>query len=132
MKEDQSVTGGCLCREILYRVVGESRGSGYCHCQSCRSHTGAPVVAFAVFSVEQVQWLSGERSRYESSQGVFRSFCNHCGASLTLEQGELIEFHISSLDSPNDYPPNEHTHFIDKIGWIDLDDNLPRYIGSIE
>ena len=131
-EEKQNTNGGCLCGAIRYTAVGESKGSGYCHCQTCRHHTGAPVVAFVVFPAEQVKWQKGDRSRYESSPGKFRSFCRHCGTSLTFEDNKLIEFHISTLDSPNDYPPNEHTHYLDKISWLDLTDSLPKHRGSIE
>ncbi len=131
-QEKQNTSGGCLCGAIRYTAAGEPKGSGYCHCQTCRHHTGAPVVAFVVFSAEQVSWLTGHRRRYESSRGKFRAFCNNCGTSLTFEDDELIEFHISTLDSPNNYLPNEHTHYVDKISWFELADSLPRYHGSIE
>ena len=132
MQEKTNATGGCLCGAIRYVAVGEPNGSGYCHCQTCRHHTGAPVVAFVVFSLDQVKWLTGHRSRYESSPDKFRAFCSDCGTSLTFEDDDLIEFHISTLDKPNDYPPNEHTHNIDKISWIEIADSLPRYQGSIK
>jgi hypothetical protein len=131
-KEKQSTGGGCLCGAIRYTADGELKGAGYCHCKTCRHHTGAPVVAFVVFSAEQVKWLTGDRNRYESSPGKFRAFCRHCGTSLTFEDDEFIEFHISTLDSPDDHPPNEHTHYADKISWLELADSLPRYRGSIE
>ena len=135
-KENQNTEGGCLCGAIRYRAIGMPKGAGYCHCQSCRHHTGAPVVAFVVFSAEQVSWLTGDRSRYESSPGKFRAFCRDCGTSLTFEDtykgNELIEFHISTLDSPNEFPPNEHTHYVGRITWLEVADSLPRYHGSIE
>ena len=131
-KEKRTVDGGCLCGAIRYRAIGKQQGAGYCHCKSCRHHTGAPVVAFVVFSVEQVNWLTGNRNRYESSPGKFRSFCRDCGTSLTFEDDELVEFHISTLDSPNEFLPNEHTHYLEKIVWLELTDNLPKFSGSIE
>jgi len=131
-KEKQITDGGCLCGAIRYRAIGEPEGSGYCHCKSCRHHTGAPVVAYVVYSAEQVNWLTGDRGRYQSSPGKFRAFCRDCGTSLTFEDDELIEFHISTLDSPNDFPPNEHTHCVERIAWLELADSLPRFNGSIE
>jgi len=79
-----------------------------------------------------VNWLTGDRGRYQSSPGKFRAFCRDCGTSLTFEDDELIEFHISTLDSPNDFPPNEHTHCVERIAWLELADSLPRFNGSIE
>ena len=131
-KENRTINGGCLCGAIRYSAIGEQKGAGYCHCKSCRHHTGAPVVAFVVFSADQVNWLTGDRVRYESSPGKFRSFCLHCGTSLTFEDDELVEFHVSTLDNPNEILPNEHTHYLEKITWLELADDLPKYDGSIE
>lgn len=134
---DERVTasGGCLCGEIRFRTESEPDGAGYCHCRSCRKQTGAPLAAFAVFRTEQVRWLVGERARFESSPGIFRSFCPTCGSSLALEAVfggvDLTEFHISALDDPNTFPPNEHTHYKEKISWLHIADDLHKFPGSM-
>ena len=128
--------GGCLCGAVRYAAFGEAQGSGYCHCKSCRHHTGAPLVAYVVYQANQVQWLSEEPARYESSPGIFRAFCRDCGTSLTWEgphKGEkFIEFHISTLDDPQAFPPNEHTHYGERINWLELTDTLPKFHASME
>ena len=40
-------TGGCLCGDIRFRLTGAPYEVDYCHCHSCRKHTGAPVSVFA-------------------------------------------------------------------------------------
>jgi hypothetical protein len=89
------------------------------------------VVAFVVFTADQVEWLVGDRSLYESSPGVLRAFCRDCGTPLTWEGNdagsELVEFHISTLDNPDEFPPNEHTHHDERISWFEVADKLPRH-----
>ena len=135
-EQTQTATGGCMCGAIRYKASSTSKGSGYCHCRSCRHHTGAPVVAFVVFTAEQVQWMSGSRARYESSPGIFRAFCRDCGTSLTWEGHhngrDWVEFHISTLDNPDEFPPNEHTHYSERISWLHLTDELPRYQAAMD
>jgi len=130
-----TASGGCLCGEIRFLMEGEPDGAGYCHCHSCRKQTGAPLAAFAVFRTGQVTWISGQRARYESSPGVFRSFCPACGSTLALEAiyggADLTEFHISALDDPDAFPPNEHTHYKEKISWLHVADDLKKYPGSM-
>lgn len=134
-EREQVTTGGCMCGAIRYRARGAPEGAGYCHCRSCRHHTGAPVVAFVVFTADQVEWLSGERALYESSPGVSRAFCRDCGTSLTWEGhyngSELVEFHIGTVDTPEEFRPNEHTHYAERISWLELTDELPRYPASL-
>ena len=129
------VTGGCMCGAVRYRASGTPEGSGYCHCRSCRHHTGAPVAAFVVFAAEQIEWVAGDRARYESSPGIVRAFCRDCGTSLTWEGGhkgrDLIDLHISTLDEPSAFLPNEHTHYGERIPWLQLTDDLPKYPASM-
>ena len=115
-----------MCGAVRYEATGRAKSCGYCHCHSCRHHTGAPVVAFVDFVPEQVRWVSGNRERYESSPGVYRAFCRQCGTSLTWEGHhsgcDWIEFHISTLDDPNMYQPNKHSHIDERISWLPLGD----------
>ena len=76
-------TGGCMCGAVRYTVSGEPIWVGHCHCESCRAHTGAPVVTFVCFKQDQVAFTKGERRIYTSSPGVGRAFCARLGASIT-------------------------------------------------
>ncbi len=133
---EPTTEGGCLCGAIRYKAFGEPQGSGYCHCKSCRHHTGAPITAYVVFSAKQVQWTSADPARYESSPGKFRAFCRDCGTSLTWEgtyKGEkIIDLHVGTLDKPEQFPPNEHTHYSERIHWLELTDDLPKFQASFE
>ena len=46
MDDEMKITSGCMCGAVRYEAVGEPMTVAYCHCASCRRHTGAPVVAF--------------------------------------------------------------------------------------
>ena len=86
MSEEQGkVTGGCMCGAVRYEASGDPVSVIFCHCESCRRHTGAPVVALAGFKLEQVRFTLGERATYESTPGVQRGFCGRCGTPLTWE-----------------------------------------------
>ncbi|MEM7745372.1 MAG: GFA family protein [Pseudomonadota bacterium] len=133
--DDTTISGGCLCGAIRFQAHGRPEGAGYCHCASCRRHTGAPVAAFVVFVREQVDWTTGARGLFDSSPGVRRAFCRDCGSSLTWEARhrgtDLVEIHISALDDPDAFAPNEHTHWREKIGWLQMADDLPRHDASM-
>ena len=126
---DAKVTGGCLCGAVRYAMSAPT-DVWYCHCESCRKATGAPVTAWALTPTESVSWSNGETARNESSPGVFRGFCRDCGTPLSYEtvyQGEpLICFLTSTLDEPEKYPPTRHVFHTERIGWFDMNDELPR------
>ncbi len=126
-------TGGCLCGAVRYEARGEPLAVGYCHCESCRRHTGAPVVAYVGFKADQLCFSGQERSRYVSSPGVRRAFCGRCGTPLTWEgyvenrKADLIELHIATLDHPERYRPEDHSRYAERIAWFDVADTLPRH-----
>jgi hypothetical protein len=128
-----STTGSCMCGAVRYEAVGAPLGVGHCHCHSCRRHTGAPVVTFVAFRADQVHFAGHERSIYRSSPNVERAFCNQCGTPLTWEAyartfgTQIIEFHISTLDDPDNFVPDRHWFHGERIAWFDVADDLPRY-----
>ena len=130
----ETVTGGCMCSAVRYEATGEPLEIGYCHCHSCRRHTGAPVVTWVMFDADKVCFTGRERSIYNSSPGVKRAFCGQCGTPLTWEgdhEGHvIIEFHISTFDNPETFVPNRHWYHEERIAWFDVADDLPRYRGE--
>ena len=127
-------TGGCLCGQVRYETTGNPFAINYCHCESCRKHNGAPVVALAGYKKDQVRFLGNKRKRYESSAGAFRAFCENCGTPLTWEGdggelGDIVEFHLSTFDNPEDMVPTSHAFAPEQISWFEVADELPRFEG---
>ncbi len=88
------------------------------------------MVTFVMFEAKNVRFPKAERSIYRSSANVKRAFCANCGTPLTWEgrykELDIIEFHVSTTDNPNDFPPDLHWYYDEKISWLHLDDDLPR------
>lgn len=128
----EKATGGCMCGAIRYEAAGAPLSTLYCHCTSCRKHTGAPTVMLVGYKLDQVTYTKGAPRVYESSPGVGRAFCDQCGTPLTWEGdggdlGPLVEFLISTLDNPEDFPPQCHIHHGERLPWFEISDHLPRY-----
>ena len=89
---------------------GKPRWVAYCHCQSCRRQTGAPVSAYAGFEDAQVEWLGDKPSVYGSSPGVQRGHCPRCGSPVYYKgerwPGET-HLHLGLFDRPDLVPANE-------------------------
>ena len=77
--------GGCLCGAVRFRAAGSPKWVIWCHCQSCRRHSGAPVSVFAGFEAPAVEVTKGEITKFASSPGTIRGFCGRCGSTMTCE-----------------------------------------------
>ena len=123
-----------MCGAVRYMADGEPFAINYCHCRSCRRHNGAPVVTLAGYKADQIQFSGSKRKRYESSAGAYRAFCENCGTPLTWEGdggdlGKIIEVHISTFDDPEKMVPTSHAFEPERLSWIEIADDLPRFEG---
>ncbi|WP_307347866.1 GFA family protein [Caulobacter ginsengisoli] len=115
--------GRCLCNAVQFEAAGAAKWTAYCHCQSCRRHTGAPVSAFAGFERTQVRFSGLPMTRFSSSEGVQRGFCPRCGSTLTYE-GERwpseIHLHVGAFVHPEDFAPTGHACAEERIAWLHI------------
>jgi len=115
--------GGCLCGAVRFRAEGAPKWTAWCHCQSCRKHTGAPAAAFAGFERDAVAITHGKIAKFASSPGVARGFCAVCGSTLTYEGDRWpreIHLHIGALDDPNATPPDGEAFVEERLSWVHL------------
>jgi hypothetical protein len=115
--------GGCLCGAIRFTTEGAPKWTSYCHCASCRRHTGAPVSAYAGFEREKVRFTKGALGRFASSSGVHRGFCSTCGSTLTYEGDRWpteIHLHVGAFDDPTPYAPKGHAFAEERLAWLYL------------
>ena len=122
--------GGCLCGSVRYRVDGDPLASGVCHCRTCRKTASSPSLPFVTFAVEQFAFTHGKPADFNSSPGVTRSFCGHCGSSLTYrnnERSDLVDIMTCSLDDAEAFPPTYHIWVSHRLAWAPVADGLPVY-----
>jgi hypothetical protein len=123
-------SGGCLCGAIRFRTTANPLGVVYCHCQSCRRHTGSAVATFAGFAEEAVSFTQGVPAVFESSPDVWRSFCGRCGSPISYRAARYpgeVHFYIGVMDHPEQYVPQTHVYYGEHIPWFDTKDDLPRF-----
>jgi len=115
--------GRCLCGAIRFTADGPPKWTAYCHCASCRRHTGAPVSAYAGFEAIKVRFTHGQPAHFASSPGVRRGFCARCGSTLSFEgerwPGEL-HLHVGAFDEPAGLAPTGHAFADERLPWLHL------------
>src|SRR6266478_4377526 len=104
--------GGCLCGAIRFIATGKPKGIYWCHCQSCRKHSGAPASVFVAFERAAYTIIEGEITKFDSTPGrTRRGFCALCGSTLTCESARLpteTHFHVGAFERPAELQPTRH------------------------
>jgi hypothetical protein len=127
---DETLTGGCLCGQVRYRITAAPVEALYCHCRMCQRAHGAPVVAWLTVPLAAFTVTAGEPAAYRSSEKAFRHFCGNCGTPLTWREAvnpRLVDVSIVTLDDPEPVEPLLHLWTESQIGWCEIADHLPRY-----
>jgi hypothetical protein len=115
------IEGGCLCGTVRFVATGEPKWVAWCHCQSCRKHSGAPVSVFAAFRRDAYVVTQGEITKFNSSPGVWRGFCARCGSTLTCESERLpteTHFHVGAIDQAAQLEPRRHIFPEERLPWL--------------
>lgn len=103
--------------------MGPPKWTAYCHCESCRRQTGAPVSAYAGFERENVS-ISGEPYRkFRSSAGALRGFCAECGSTISYEGDRWpseVHLHIGIFDDPEPFAPSGEAFAEERLAWLKL------------
>ena len=105
------IEGRCLCGAVRFVATGEPTAVAWCHCQSCRKHSGAPVSVFVAFPRHTWVVTEGEITKFNSSPGRLRGFCARCGSTLTCEgeSSREMHFHIGAFDEAVSLAPTRWT-----------------------
>jgi hypothetical protein len=123
-----SLSGGCQCGAVRFRVTGEIRHTSLCHCRMCQKAFAAPFGAFASVAIASMEWTRGKRKRFQSSNAVARGFCGDCGTPLTFEAaigGKNIALAICAFDDPDQLPPQRQSDIEARVAWLPHVGDLP-------
>ena len=124
--------GSCLCNGIQYEVRSELGAIMQCHCQKCRKANGTAFATNAAIPTEAFVFIAGQAlvGEFESTPGVFRTFCTKCASPLYSRrpsQPELLRLRIGTLDTPIEKRPSMHIYAASKAEWDSINDDVPQY-----
>ncbi|MDQ0331997.1 hypothetical protein QV13_21110 [Mesorhizobium hungaricum] len=80
----------------------------------------------------QWRWLSKLPKVFNSSPGVERTFCDHCGTPLSFrsrKMSNVMHFFAAAMEEPEKFAPTLHVAFEEKLPWLKLGDGLPTRVG---
>ena len=124
--------GRCFCKAVSFEIDTPIKACVNCHCESCRRQCSAPMTSY--IGIEQGQWRwTGEMPKvFNSSPGVERTFCGHCGTPLSFRSENMsgvMHFYLAALEDPERFKPELHVAHEEKRCWLKLGDDLPTRNG---
>jgi len=123
----QTHVGKCFCGAVEIKVTGEPVAAGYCHCESCRSWSAAPVNAFSLWKNEAVTVVRGADNvgTYHKTERSYRKFCKACGGHLMTEhpQWGLIDVYAATIPTYR-HAPQLHVNYAETT--LRMKDGLPK------
>jgi hypothetical protein len=116
--------GSCLCGAVRFMATGQPESVVWCHCESCRKHSGAPVSVFVAFKRNAYVVTEGQITRFNSLPGRWRGFCARCGSTLTCEgeRSNETHFHIGAFRDAAQLQPTRHIFPEERLPWLHLGD----------
>jgi len=120
-------SGSCFCGAIRIEASGAPVEMGFCHCRSCRAHSGAPVTAFTLWKEGQVKVTRGVGlfARFSKTGFSDRHFCTRCGGIVMVGHPELGMTDVHAGILPDlDFRPSVHLNYAETV--LPMRDGLPK------
>jgi hypothetical protein len=91
---------------------------GYCHCNSCRSWSAAPVNAFTLWKPENVKVITGAEfvGRFMKTESSGRQYCTKCGGHLLTDHPlwGLVDVYAATIPSVK-FSPGVHVNYAETV-----------------
>ena len=120
-------TGRCFCGAVEIEVTGAPEVMGYCHCNSCRSWSAAPVNAFTLWKPDNVKVTKGAEfiGRYMKTERSGRQYCTKCGGHLLTDHPlwGLVDVYAATILSLQ-FKPGVHVNCAETV--LPMKDGLPK------
>jgi hypothetical protein len=116
----KSISGGCQCGAVRYRVSAVLDSSHICHCRMCQKAVGNFFAALVGIPREAFEWTRGAPALFKSSDLVDRGFCKKCGTPLLYDfkTSQHLNVTTGSLDDPTDLPPKMQFGIEGRMPWF--------------
>ncbi|WP_289722638.1 GFA family protein [Rhizobium sp. S152] len=127
MTAGETMSGGCQCGAVRYRVGGELGYPHLCHCRMCQKASGNYFMPLAAARQSEFTLTRAQPTWFHSSDLVRRGFCNACGTPLFYDVpgADFINIVLGSLDDPHAVKPVAQSNTGRKMSWFHELDQLP-------
>ena len=119
--------GSCYCGAVAIETSGSPEAMGYCHCDACRTYSGAPMAAFTLWKTDAVKVTGGEEllGYFQSSDFSHRRYCTKCGGRVMNQHPSIGLIDISPAQLPSvAFQAGVHLNYEEAV--LPVKDGLPK------
>ncbi len=126
-----TITGGCLCGAVRYRIEALPIAKRICWCRDCQfigAGHGTINLTFPSEAVHIEGELADHASRANSGNLMHRRFCPRCGTPVTTQSEErphLITIRAGTLDDSEIARPLMTIWTSSAPAWAPIDPRIP-------
>jgi hypothetical protein len=127
------IEGGCLCRQVRYRITAEPIVTRVCWCRLCQYLAAGNATVNVCFPSNAIT-IEGETRNYrsiaDSGNVMHRQFCPTCGTQLfsaAEARPHLIFVRAGTLDQSDIARPAATIWTSQAPSWACINDDLPRF-----
>ena len=125
--------GTCFCGASRVVTSGIPIAVSICHCSICRTLSGAPLTAQALFKADRVKFEGDEPTTTSTSPQVNRCRCARCSSPMyaSLMKGTMMAVPLSLINTPgssDNLKPTHHMYYGRRV--LDVDDDLQKFVKS--
>ncbi len=111
LKIPATLTGGCMCGAVRYRISAAPVATGLCHCDRCRPQSGSAFSTVIIIKRSTIE-IEGQTAIFadvgSSGRSVARRYCPRCGSPLTVEPDvtpDLMFVKVGGIDTNEWFHP---------------------------
>ena len=120
-------SGQCFCGAVQLEARGDPVAMGYCHCESCRAWSAAPVNAFTLWKPDAVKVTRGAEHLlgFSKTPKSDRKSCRLCGGHVFTEHPLWGVTDVYAAAIPGlPFQPALHVNYQEKT--LRIADGLPK------
>lgn len=118
----ESQKGSCFCGAVKYQLNAKILNVVNCHCNFCRSHSGAAFSTYAVVLDKSLEITEGKEhlTQFEPGDGK-KHFCSQCGTpifNVNKRYPRVCMIYLGTLEAPREVKPTLNVWCESQLPWV--------------
>jgi len=131
------MNGSCLCGSVSFKLNTPVLNVVNCHCNFCRSHSGAAFSTYAIVKRSGLEIVKGEEKlKSFGKEAANKNFCGECGTPIFNVNGKYLGacmVYFGTLENRNALAPQINIWCESMVDWansIQSISSLPQGVES--